>query len=201
MNTTRTLLALAFLQIALLPVTWRKPADSPRGAVDVVETSADDIDAVTIRTSGESGTSVTLERDGEEWIVASSDDAPADTDRVESLLDDLKSLTRDPEPIASQRVSHAALGVGDTDFGRRIEVRADGATTTITLGRSNTGGVNLRLDDDPAVYAARGAALHDFATSASTYIAEEPEPEANGGSGDAAVGGEGVVPIGTGVSP
>lgn len=173
MSATRILLALAAVQIALILVTWHRPDDAPRGSRAVVDVEAADVRSVHIESSGDDADTVVLRRSGDAWVVASAGDYPAQSDKVEELLGNIADITVAGEPIAARAVSHTALGVGATDFGRRITVEAESGTTVLTVGRSDSGGLNVRLGEEAEVYAGRGASEWDFAADPGSYVDRE----------------------------
>lgn len=174
MNAIKFLAGLALVQAILVPITWHRPDPTPPGSKPVFAVDRDEIAQIRVAESGADPSSVTLSRDGDAWVVASAADYPAKADEVEALLTAIDELSYAGDPVAAQRVSHQALDVADAEFGRRVEVtdRA-GTVTEVLIGRSDSGGLNVRFVGADEVFAARGASLWDFDASQGGYVDRE----------------------------
>jgi hypothetical protein len=76
-----------------------------------------------------------LKKDGK-WVLPDQFDAPADPDRVSMLLDRLGTLKRGL-PVATSEASLRRFKVVDSDFERRVELKAGGTLLdTLYLGTS-----------------------------------------------------------------
>jgi hypothetical protein len=94
-----------------------------------------------------------LKKDGQ-WVLPGQFNAPADPNRVKSLLDRLAALKRGL-PIATSEASLRRFKVTDSDFERRVQLKAGGTSLdTIYLGTSpGLRKTDARTSADHAVYA------------------------------------------------
>jgi hypothetical protein len=168
----KTLFGLLVIQLALIPVTWRKTASAPQAASALAEFDRGAVTRIEID-EGPEKASVALAREGDGWVVASAGNFAAKTEEVDELLTLIGEIELSSAPIATQAVSHAALGVDASSYERRIVITAGGEPKTYFLGRSDAGGLNARRDGDDAVYAARGATLLDLSAGGGDYIERE----------------------------
>lgn len=94
-----------------------------------------------------------LKKDGQ-WVLPGQFDAPADPHRVSTLLDRLAALKRGL-PIATSEASLRRFKVTDSNFERRVQLKAAGASLdTLYLGTSpGLRKTDARTAADHAVYA------------------------------------------------
>ncbi len=173
MSLHKSLLILAAVQAVLALILWRPDDAAPPGSRDLVSFDGDDIDEITLSTPDErdeSGDTVTLRRGDDGWVVASAADYPVDSEKIDELLEKLGELTIAGDAIASQEISHVALDVAESQFGRKVELTAGSEGFTFFAGRSDSGGLNIRRDGEADVHAGRGANLFDLAATASSYV-------------------------------
>lgn len=170
MRTLGILLGVLLAQAAVAAAVWWPDKATPAADAALITAAPRHIEAVTIERSGDTPDRVVLERVDDGWTVGPSDGFPAENDEVEALLDDLRSLEREPDPVASQRVSHAALGVSEAEFDRKVTLRTSDGAETWYLGSSSGNGVYARRDGEDNVYLARGADTADFATRRTAYV-------------------------------
>lgn len=96
-----------------------------------------------------------LARQGEDWVLPETGDFPADTTKVDLLLERLKGLKRGL-PVATTAGAMKRFKVSDDAFERRVML-AQGDNTLATLYFGTSPGmrrVHARTDADDAVYAA-----------------------------------------------
>jgi len=96
---------------------------------------------------------VVLARQGDGWVLPGTGDFPADTARVNRLLEELKGLQRGL-PVATTKGALKRFRVSDDDFERRVILaRGDEALATLYFGTSpGMRRVNARTGGDAAVY-------------------------------------------------
>jgi hypothetical protein len=157
-------LALA-LQGGLAVVTWW-----PTGTVEVTKTplvpgGAEAITQITVQGSGPSAAPVTVARQGDGWVITSNDGFPASSEKVSAMIDALGKAELGT-PVATQATSHEKLRVGDTGYGRKVEVVAGGETLTVYLASAASKAVWLRKAGADDVWQVKGLTEFDFKDSA-----------------------------------
>ena len=169
MNARTWLWGAAGVQVLFAVVAWWPTPATPDGTRALVDLSARQIEALEIVAEPDE-TPLRVERRGDEWVLPSHADYPADVDKVETLLEDLIALRIDAEPVTRQRVSQIAMNVDDAQFGRRITVQTPNSTSVLFLGGSRGTTLHARRDGDDATYVARGARLAAFPSSAAGLV-------------------------------
>jgi hypothetical protein len=156
-------LAGAKLDTPLLPASAVKGTDQliieSKEAKPVGSTAATgaDVTAGTVATAGTNTPDTArveiLRKDGK-WVLPGQFDAPADANRVNMLLDRLAALKRGL-PVATSEASLRRFKVVDSDFERRVELKAAGAILdTLYLGTSpGLRKSDARTSADHAIYA------------------------------------------------
>lgn len=133
----------------------------------MLEFSPDAVDEVRID-DGESGRSVTLNRDGDTWRLA--DGLPADHGRLETLLDKLAGLQAG-WPVATSTAAASRFEVTEDAHQRRLILRADGAAIAeLFLGTSpGYQRVHARRADDSATFSIE-LANHEVPATADQWL-------------------------------
>ncbi len=173
------LTALLIVQVLLAAALWgsgRTPAP-PTGNEPLFAVSADDVLAVEIITTSPranmeaSRVELVLEDAG--WKLASADDYPAQTEKVEAVIDLLVGL-RAGEVIAENQASHESLRVGTRSYDRRATLTdRDGNSTTVILGSGPRSSIHARRDGENGVRVARGTAIQSIRGDARNYVDTE----------------------------
>jgi hypothetical protein len=118
---------------------------------------------VEIRESDER--SVTLERDGDVWVLTDEGGYPADPSKVDDLLEDLEGI-RVRRPVVTQNRYHDTFKVADDDYERRLRIwkdAGDDPEVELFVGTSPNYRVShVRLGDDDRVFEARGVGAYDL---------------------------------------
>jgi hypothetical protein len=116
---------------------------------------------------------VVLERRGEDWVLEEADGYPADTSKVDDLLDSLEEIRVRRPGVSSDRY-HGALKVEDDNHERRLRIWGDsGADPEIELlvGTSpNYRLSHVRRGDEDRVYEARGISTYDLGSEPDAWI-------------------------------
>lgn len=170
MDAIRILVVVAVVQAGLAAATWWPRTPEAPANTEVFAAELADVSQITIETSGENASTVTLAREGSGWQVASADNYGANTEPVETLIAKLRALRFRGEPVATQATSHGPLGVADETYSRRVEVVAGGEATTLFIGSGAGSSVHVRRAGQNEVWRASGATLSDFAASAGSYV-------------------------------
>lgn len=127
----------------------------PRGAATAGEpllgdVASDDVTALTI-TNAE-GETLTLVKEGEEWVLPDAGNFPALTQNVTELLDKLVAI-ESGRLVARTAESHARLQVAEDDFVNKVELTTGDGTETLYVGSApNTGATNVRLGGQNNTY-------------------------------------------------
>ena len=159
------------LQVALVALThWPSSGDDvasrplvtfPRDAITEIE-----ITAGTEPGSTKPADSVKLVNKGSDgWVIANAYDYPADPSKVTELLDKLTAITV-RSPVATQETSQSSLKVADTDFGRKVRVKAGADELTFYAGAARSNAVNVRKEGEKEVYEARGVSEYQLKNNA-----------------------------------
>ncbi len=173
------LTALLVVQVLLAAALWGSgstPAP-PTGNEPLFAVSADDVLAVEIITTSPRATTeasrVELVLEDAGWKLASADDYPAQTEKVEAVIDLLVGL-RAGEVIAENQASHESLRVGTRSYDRRATLTdRDGNSTTVILGSGPRSSIHARRDGENAVRVARGTAIQSIRGDARNYVDTE----------------------------
>jgi hypothetical protein len=150
-------LAGAKFDTPLVPASVVKGADQliieGKEATPVGGTAATGTDAATSTGLLETVRVEIIKKDGK-WVLPGQFDIPADANRVSMLLDRLGTLKRGL-PVATSEASLRRFKVIDSDFERRVQVKAGGAILdTLYLGTSpGLRKSDARTSADHAVYA------------------------------------------------
>jgi hypothetical protein len=174
-KTQKILLGILIVQIGLAAATFLTTR-SLAGASDAkpfLGMKAADVTGLAIEAGeakpGEKADRVELAKKDGGWVVASGGDFPAKADKVDELVKNLAEMTV-REPISTQASGHAALGVADAEFGRKVTIEAGGAEKTFFVGSGDGPGVHLRFANEPAVYQSRGVSAWSVSASARAYV-------------------------------
>ena len=130
-------------------------------AIDKVDSIiiADDVDA-----------EVTLARGEDGWVLPTADDFPADSAKVDELLQNLANLDTS-RLIATNPANFDRLEVADGDHRRRASIVADGETQVLYLGGSaGVDTVYARRADENLVYLGSGLSAWEASTLPSGWI-------------------------------
>lgn len=83
--------------------------------------------------SGDKPKPLDLVKRGNDWVIASHFDYPADASKVSTALGPLAKLAA-AEPVATSSTRHKQLRVGDADFDRKLVVTTNGKDITLFIG-------------------------------------------------------------------
>ena len=121
----------------------------------------------------QAGASVTLARAGGGWTLESPSGYPADSAKVEKLLDDLEAV-KVRSPVVSNRRNHAALKVADETFERRVRIwekPEDKPSATLYVGSSpRFQSSHVRVGGKDPVYEASGINTFELAADPGSWV-------------------------------
>ena len=116
---------------------------------------------------------LTLVRQGGEWRVDNLGGFPADGQKVDDLLEDLKQLTV-RRPVVSSGRYHAAFKVSGDEYEARVllwDEPADDPQVDLIVGSSpNFRSSHVRLAGEDAVYEVRGLSPYDLRPDSANWI-------------------------------
>ncbi len=164
------LAALLVIQIVLSILTLRpRETEAVAGHPLLGETQPDAIVALTI--TDDEGKTLTLRRTDEGWVLSDYDDFPADTAKVQEVLDKLTLISSD-EPVTETPASHKPLKVADDDFIRKVEIETEeGDHYTLYFGTApRFTATHVRLGGEDATYLTTQLATWDLNTTPVSWI-------------------------------
>jgi Domain of unknown function (DUF4340) len=175
-NRTQTILsAVLAVQIAAIGVSTVVRRNEARTATaHPLLTSLTSLKPAKIVIDGPDGKSVTLDRKGAAWRVASAGQYPADASKIDDLLGKLRRIEV-TSPIAEGKRVLEPLGVSETNLHARVRIFDSAAAATkpngdVVIGTSSNGLTHIRKADSYAVYETRAIEAYDVGTNASSWI-------------------------------
>ncbi len=162
------LLGAQILLIALVFLPRLLPSQNQSGPL-LGSVQASDIVKMTV--SDKDGKTVTLAKQGADWILPDFENYTSKSDQVMQFLSKLTGIKTDVL-ATSTAGSLKRLQVADDDFVRKVDLQgADGKVHTLYLGTASGGGANhVRLGGQDNVYVARGINAFEAATDANGWI-------------------------------
>jgi hypothetical protein len=151
-------------------VLWpRRSASSGEVKSVFPDVTTDQIASLTI--SDVSGTSITLAKEGDAWVLPDVDSYPILSDKATALLDKLVALKTD-RLVAQTSSSYKRLKVATDDYERLVHITlADGTTHDLYVGTSPSyGATHVRADDQAGVYLTSELSISDVGTGASSWV-------------------------------
>jgi hypothetical protein len=142
---------LLLVQIVLVAILyWPQPAAGGEAHPLLGDLTADAVTELTI--SDNTGTTVSLERDGDNWTLAGTDGYPAKAADITSLLDKLLAIKSD-RLVATKTTSQDRLQVADDNYARKLDLTTDGGVYTLYFGSaSGPAATHVRLAGDDNTY-------------------------------------------------
>lgn len=174
MKRSHLVLGVVLVAQILLILLVRGPL-SGTGARGEAGTLLPELESVTVGkveiTDGD-GKSVTLERDGDAWLLPALGGYPADGAKVADVLAKLREVDG-RRPVVSSGRHHAALKVADGDFERRVRMwgDTDGKPVELYIGSSPNYQVsNVRRGGADRVYEGQGVSAFDLPATPEGWI-------------------------------
>lgn len=168
MTTHRILTSALVAQVALAAVTWWPSNPTAVPPTPLVPGGAEAITAVEILGNTEDAP-VRLEKQGEDWVVASAHGFPADADKVDELLDKLDGIAL-RRPIARTAASHEALKVDEESWEKKVTVTAGGTDLTAYVGAAASKAIHLRLEGADEVHKIEGVNAWSLRATSRGYL-------------------------------
>lgn len=171
-KTHQVLTGLLVAQLGLVAFTWWPDSGATVAPHALISATREQITDITIAPKAIAGTpseAVHLVREGAKWVVASSDGYPAATTKVDEMLDKLLAM-KVAEAMASSPASFDSLKVGDSEYGKKVDIVANGATTSLILGAGSASSVHVRVAGTNDVFEGRGLSEWSIAASNRQYL-------------------------------
>jgi hypothetical protein len=154
----KILIGLLVVQLGLVVVMALRSGDSAPAKDQPIVAGFDAKLVTHVAITGD-GKTVTLDKRGLNWVIASSFDYPADPAKLTELVSPIGQMSA-AEPIATQASRHDQLKVGEQVFERKVAFTSEGKETVLyigaTVGQHRTA---VRLGGDDRVYGASGISV------------------------------------------
>ena len=163
------LLAILGLQIILILVVFllQRPVAASNNLIfpDLkVET------VTTIEISDSGGNLVSIEKQGEQWVLPLQDDFPVNAEIIQQLVEKLATV-RDNRLVTRSEASHDRLSISNENFERKVEITFNGNKEIIYFGSSPaTSNIHFRLNGKPEVYLTNALTSSEISTSISNWV-------------------------------
>jgi len=163
-------LAMLLLQTGLVVLThWQRPAtDAQAGKGPLLKLAVAEIDEMLLE-DGE-GHKLVLKKEQENWLLPDAGSFPADTGRVQGLIDRLVTAQRGwPEATTAEAASR--FKVAADRFERKLSLRKAGNTVATVFFGGSPGlrKTYLRVDGDPEIQTI-GIAQHELEVKVDNWI-------------------------------
>jgi hypothetical protein len=123
-----------------------------------------------INISDSDGNLVSLEKQGEQWVLPIQDDFPVKAEMVEQLVEKLATI-RDNRLVTRSEASHDRLSISNENFERKVEITINGNREIIYFGSSPaTGNIHIRLNGKPEVYLTNALTSAQISTSIASWV-------------------------------
>lgn len=165
----RNLSALLILQLLLAAVVyWPRPAAAGGSGPLLDGLTASEVTSILIE--DKDGGIAQLTRQGSEWLLASGGDYPAQSDKIQPLLEKLLAI-QTSRLVARTSSSHQRLQVADDEFLRRVTLETAAGSSTLLVGSApNPSATHVRLLGQDETYLTGEIASWDLNVAASGWI-------------------------------
>lgn len=163
------LLAALGLQVILILVVFilQRPVSASNNLL-FPDLKVEAVTAITI--SDSTGKSVSLEKQGDQWILPLQDEFPVKPDTVQQLVEQLATI-RDNRLVTRDEASHERLHISNDNFERKVELTLNGSKQVIYFGSSPaTSNIHFRLDDKSEVYLTNALTTTQLSTAISSWV-------------------------------
>lgn len=166
------LAVLALVQLGLLALvllTVARPPKTSSGPLLGKNVTVANITAFTV--TGSDGSSVTLERNGTNWVLPHQGSYPAQSARVKSFLQQLVGLQRSGL-VATTADAYKRLKVTKDTFQKKVELtlKGGGSKTLLIGSEPSYGSTHVRLASDKGVYVTHALHASDARSDPSGYV-------------------------------
>ncbi len=164
MNRRNTILcALLAAQLVLVLVIYWPGSSGQSNTITLLDVQPEKVASLLI--SDGYGSSITIDRQGDRWVIDPPESYPADSGRVQSALRKISHL-ESARLVSTSKGSQGRLMVSDEKFNRKLELTdKDGDRHIIYLGTTQGKGVYARNGDSDQVVFVNSLSSWEFATS------------------------------------
>ncbi len=166
------LAVLALVQLGLLALvllTVARPPKTSSGPLLGKDVTVANIDAFTV--TGSDGKSVTLKRDGTNWVLPDQGGYPAQGTRVKSFLQQLVGLQRSGL-VATTADAYKRLKVTKDTYQKKVDLtlKSGGSETLLIGSEPSYGSTHVRLASAKGVYVTHALHASDARSDPSGYV-------------------------------
>lgn len=164
------LIVILVVQIALVGwLFWPRSAEVVSSGPLFGELSAEDIHSFSVEE--DTGESIELTREGGGWVVSSADNYPADSEKVDPILEKIFAIETG-RLVTRTEDSHKRLQVADDDFLRRVYLMlADGKRYTLYIGSApGASATHVRRGGQDQVFLTGELSSWEVSSSASDWM-------------------------------
>ncbi|PKO06147.1 MAG: hypothetical protein CVU41_08535 [Chloroflexi bacterium HGW-Chloroflexi-3] len=163
------LLSILGLQIILILIVFllQRPVVASNNLI-FPDLKAETVTAINI--SDATGKLVSLEKQGEQWVLPLQDDFPVNMETIQQLVEKLTSI-RDNRLVTRSEASHDRLKISNENFERKVEITINGNKEIIYFGSSPaTSNIHFRLNGKPEVYLTNALTSAQISTSIASWV-------------------------------
>ena len=163
------LIALLAIQLVLVGILYfPKGKTAPAGVPLLGDTTSDSI--TTINVTDANGKTISLQKQGDDWVLPDADNYPADPQNIQKALDSLTAVTTD-RLVTKTEASQKKLEVATDKFQRKVTLTTANGTQTIFIGSSSGAkATHIRLDGTPETYLTDKLSSYDVPADASGWV-------------------------------
>ncbi len=162
-------LAILGLQIILILVVFllQRPV-AARNNLIFPDLKVETVTAINI--SDSTGNLVSLEKQGDQWVLPLQDNFPVNAETITQLVEKLATI-RDNRLVTRSEASHDRLSISNVNFERKVEITVNGNKEIIYFGSSPaTSNIHFRLDGKPEVYLTNALTSSEISTSIASWV-------------------------------
>jgi hypothetical protein len=163
------LLAILGLQIILILVVFlfQRPVAASNNLI-FQDLKMESVTVINI--SDSAGNLVSLEKQGEKWVLPLQDNFPVNSESIQELVEKLATI-RDNRLVTRSEASHNRLSISDENFERKVEITIDGKEEIIYFGSSPaTGNIHFRLNGKAEVYLTNALTSAQISPSITSWV-------------------------------
>lgn len=163
------LTGLLVIQLIVVGVVYFPKGKTVTGGTPLLGSlTADGVTAITVTDA--KGNEITLQKQGDGWVLPDADDYPADGERVSKMLDSLIAIKTD-KLITKTPASQKRLEVAADKFQRKVVLTTADGTQTVFIGTSaGAKATHVRLDGQNETFLTDAVTAWDAPAQASGWV-------------------------------
>ncbi len=168
-KTQKYLLAILGLQFILILVVFllQRPVAASNNLI-FPDLKVESVTAIHI--SDSAGKLVSIEKQGEKWVLPLQDNFPVNAETIQPLVEKLATI-RDNRLVTISEASHDRLSISNENFERKVEITINGNKEIIYFGSSPaTSNIHFRLNGKPEVYLTNALTSAQISTTISSWV-------------------------------